>query len=80
MGSFSYFIHGVKYLLWVVDDLTKYAWVKPLKEKKVKAVLDGFAETVKESKCQPKFWVDRGRTFYNNHMQKWLEDNDILMY
>ena len=25
-------------------------------------------------------WVDQGREFYESPMQKWLEDNDILMY
>ena len=27
-----------------------------------------------------KLWVDHGREFYNSLMQKWLDDNDILMY
>ena len=29
---------------------------------------------------QNKFWVDQGREFYNNLMQKWLDNNDVLMY
>ena len=34
-----------------------------------------------ESKRQPnKLWVDQGRAFYNSPMEKWLDDNDILMY
>ena len=38
---------------------TKYAWVKPLKDKQVKTVLHSFVEIVKESKRQPnKLWVD----------------------
>ena len=54
---------------------------KPLKDKKAKTVLHGFIETVNESKRKPnKLWVDQGREFYNNFMQKWLDDNDILMY
>ena len=36
---------------------------------------------VKESKCQPnKLRVDQGKEFSNSHMQKWLDDHDILMY
>ena len=27
-----------------------------------------------------KFWADQGREFYNNLMQEWLDNNDILMY
>ena len=25
-------------------------------------------------------WVDQGRNFYNNLMQKWLGNNNVLMY
>ena len=36
---------------------------------------------VNESKCQPnELWVDQGKEFSNSLMQKWLDDNDILMY
>ena len=56
-------------------------WCQPLKDKKAKTVLYGFNEIVEESKGQPnKLWVDHGREFYNSPMQKWLHDNDILMY
>ena len=36
MGSFSTFNCGVKHLLCAIDVFTKYVWVKPLKDKKVK--------------------------------------------
>ena len=49
MGSLSSFNSGLKYLLCVIDVFTKYAWVKPLKDKKSKIVLHGFIEIVKES-------------------------------
>ena len=39
------------------------------------------AWVVNESKCQPnELWVDQGKEFSNSLMQKWLDDNDILMY
>ena len=25
-------------------------------------------------------WLDRGSEFYNNSFEKWLQDNDIIMY
>ena len=44
-------------------------------------VLNGFIGIANKSKCKPdKLCVDQGRKFYNNLMQKWLDDNDILMY
>ena len=59
---------------------TKYAWAKPLKDKKDKADLNAFIEIVNESNHKPnKLWVNQGREFYNKLMQ-WLDNNDILMY
>ena len=72
---------NVKYLLCVIDVFTKYAWVKPLKDKKGKTVLSAFIEIVNESNRKPsKLWVDQGRESYNKLMQEWLDNNDISMY
>ena len=52
-----------------------------MKDKKAKIAFHGFAEIVNQSNHKPKnLWVDQGTEFYNNCMQKWLDDNDILMY
>ena len=44
---------NVKYLLCVIDGFTKYAWVKPLKDKKGKTTLNAFIEIVNESNRKP---------------------------
>ena len=44
---------NVKYLLCVIDVLTKYAWVEPLNDKKVKTVSNTFIEIVNESNRKP---------------------------
>ena len=81
MESLSSKNKNVKYLSCVIDVFTKYAWVKPLKDEKGKTVLNRFIKIVNESNHKPnKLWVDQGREFYNKLMQKWLENNDILMY
>ena len=55
---------NLKYLLCRIDVFTKYAWVKPLKDKNGKTVLNAFIEIVNESNCKPnKLWVDQGREF-----------------
>ena len=65
----------------VIDVFTKYAWVKPLKNKKGKTALKAFMEIVNESNRKPhKLWVDQGREFYNKLMQEWLDNKDILLY
>ena len=53
---------NVEYLLYVIDVFTNNAWVKPLKDKKGKTVLNVFIEIVNESNRKPsKLWVDQGR-------------------
>ena len=60
MESLSLKNKNVKYLLCVIDVFTKYAWVKPLKNKKGKTVLNVFIEIVNESNRKPnKLWVDQ---------------------
>ena len=64
MGSLSSENKNVRYLLCVIDVFTKYAWVKSLKDKISKTVLNAFIEIVNESNRKPnKLWVDQGRDF-----------------
>ena len=53
MESFSSKNKNVKYYLCVIDVFTKYAWVKPLKDKKSKIVLNAFMEIANESNSKP---------------------------
>ena len=81
MESLSSKNKNVEYLLCVMDVFNKYAWVKPLKDKKGKTVPNAFIEIVNESNRKPnKLWVGKGREFYNKLMQDWLDNSDVLMY
>ena len=53
MGSLSSKNKNVRYLLCVIDIFTKYTWVKPLKSKKGKPVLNCFIEKINESNHKP---------------------------
>ena len=65
---------NIKYLLCIIDVFAKYAWAKPLREKKTKAVLNAIIEIVNESNRRPKkLWIDQRREFYNKLMQEWLK-------
>ena len=44
---------NVKYLLCAVDVFSKYTWVKPLKDKKGKRVLNAFIEIINECNRKP---------------------------
>ena len=60
MGPLSSKNRGVKkYLLFVIDVFLKYSWLKLLKDKKAKTVLNGFSEIMNKSKSKSnKLWVD----------------------
>ena len=65
---------GIRYLLTVLDVLSKYAWVQPLKAKTGVALVHAFDKILKQG-CQPnRLQTDRGKEFYNRTFQRWLED------
>ena len=71
MGSLSSKNKNVKYLVCAMDVFNSYAWVKLLKDKNEKTVLNAFIKIVNESNSkQNKLWVDQGREFYNKIMQE----------
>ena len=81
MQSLSRKNKGIKYLLGAIDLYSKYAFVIPLKDKKGISIVNAFNKIIKQSNRKPnKIWVDQGGEFYNNVFQKWLSDNDIIMY
>ena len=72
---------GIRYLLCVIDLVSKYAWGVPLKDKKVATITDAFQKILYRLKGKPsKIWLDQGNEFYNNSFKKWLKDNGISMY
>ena len=60
---------------------SKYAIVVPLKDKKGICIVNAFNKLIRQSNRKPnKIWVDQGGEFYNHNFEKWLSDNDIIMY
>ena len=53
MESLSSKNKNIKYLLCVIDIFTKDAWVKHLKDRKGRVVLNAFIEMVNESDRKP---------------------------
>ena len=70
---------GVRYLLTVVDVLSKYAWVEPLKDKTGKAVAAAFERILKRAKGrQPlRLQTDAGKEFYNRVFQGVMTRHNI---
>ena len=81
MQSLSRKNKGIKYLLCAIDIFSKYAFVIPIKDKKGISIANAFDKIIKQSNRKPnKIWVDQGGEFYNNVFEKWLSDDDIIMY
>ena len=77
----SKFNKGFRFLLYVIDIYSKYAWVVPLKDKKGVSIVNAFQSILNKSQRKPnKIWVDKGSDSYNRSMKSWLENNDIEMY
>ena len=64
----------------IIDIFSKYAWVVPLKDKKVVSNVNEFQKMLNDAARKPnKIWIDKGGEFYNNSFKRWLKDNDIEM-
>ena len=60
----SKYSKGIRYLLCAIDLFSKYAWVVPLKDKKVVTIVNTFESILDSSKRKPnKIWVDQGSEF-----------------
>ena len=63
---------GVRYLLTVIDVLSKYAWVRPIKRKTNAELLKAF-----EGRRPQTLQTDKGKEFYNTTLQRWLKKEGI---
>ena len=62
----------LKYLLDVIDVVSKYGWLIPLKDKTGKSVASALETIFKERKPE-KMWVDKGKEFYNKYVKDLIE-------
>ena len=53
MQLISKFNKEFRFLLWVIDIFSKYAWVVPLKDKKGISIVNAFQKMLKESDRKP---------------------------
>lgn len=73
------FNKGFSYLLVVIDCLSKYLWIEPLRDKSGTSVAEKFQKILQESNRTPTiFQTDRGREFLCHQMQSVLKNFDII--
>ena len=71
---------NTRYLLNVIDTFTRYAFVRPLKNKTAKSVLDEFKSILEEAIHKPYMIVmDKGTEFNNNLFHTFCRENNIKL-
>ena len=72
---------GYRYVLVTIDNFSKYGWTVPLKNKNAQTIKDSFENILINSKRKPNLIEsDRGKEFFNNIFQDFLNKNDIKLY
>ena len=72
---------GYRYVLVTIDNFSKYGWTIPLKNKNAQTIKDSFENIIINSKRKPNLIeTDRGKEFYNNIFQDFLNKNNIKLY
>ena len=72
---------GYRYVLLVIDNFSKFGWTTPLKNKNAQTIKDSFENILISSKRSPNLIeTDRGKEFYNNIFQDFLNKNNIKLY
>ena len=68
---------GTKYLLCVVDVLSKFAWVRPLKSKKGADVAFALESIMRGKRVPKRLQTDDGKEFYNSVVQRFLKSKGV---
>ena len=72
---------GYRYVLVTIDNFSKFGWTVPLKNKNAQTIKDSFENILTNSKRKPNLIeTDRGKEFYNNIFQDFLNKNNIKLY
>ena len=72
---------GYRYVLVIIDNFSKNGWTLPLKNKNAQTIKDSFENISISSKRKPNLIEsDRGKEFYNNIFQDFLNKNNIKLY
>ena len=72
---------GYRYVLVTIDNFSKFGWTIPLKNKNAQTSKNSFENILINSKRKPNLVEsDRGKEFYNNIFQDFLNKNNIKLY
>lgn len=81
MSGWAEYNDGVRFLLVMIDIVSKYLWVEPLQTKHGEEVLKGFKAILQKDNRKPqKLQTDDGKEFWYNKFQSFLEENKIFFF
>ena len=80
MDSLSKTNKGYNYILTVIDVLSKFAWVEPIKTKSGENLVKAFEKICKKGRQPEKLHTDKGTEFTNRLFQRFLKDKNILFF
>ena len=81
MQLISKYSKGIRYLICTIDLFSKYAWIFPLKDKKIVSIVNAFQKIIDNSKRKPnKIQADQGSEFYNSQFKEVLKENHMEKY
>jgi hypothetical protein len=71
---------GVKFLLVIVDVFSRFLWVRPLKDRKAKTVIEAFKDVLAGTRRPKAVRTDKGSEFYNRYLQQYLKEQNIKIF
>ena len=71
--------NSMKFLLTVIDSLSKFAFVIPIKDKTSVSIIKAFKRIFKE-RIPRKLRTDKGKEFLNRPFQQFLKENNIIFF
>ena len=71
---------GVNYLLIVIDVLSKYVWVRMMKNKTARSLLEVFDSILSKGRKPEKLRTDKGTEYVNESFQQYLKKKNIHFY
>ena len=80
MDSLSKENNGYKYILTVIDVLSKYAWVEPLKTKSGENLVKASEKILKKGRKPERLHSDKGTEFTNKLFQSFLKQKKITFF
>jgi hypothetical protein len=79
MQSVSKHNNRFKYILTVIDSLSKYAWAIPIKDKTGDSIVKAFTTILKE-RTPRKLRTDKGKEFLNAKFQSLLKKHGVIFF